>query len=61
MQARNSTGAAPEIQISNFGKINDHVYRGAQPKARDLKEFVFEYYAQLQTDAVAAASKSGGL
>ena len=31
-----AAGAAPAVQIDNFGRVNDHFYRGAQPDAQDL-------------------------
>ena len=33
-----STSAAPLVQIDNFGRINEHYYRGAQPTERDVAD-----------------------
>lgn len=38
VQAKDSTMAALKIRVSNFGKVNDHYYRGAQPKGRDYAD-----------------------
>jgi tyrosine-protein phosphatase SIW14 len=32
--------AAPPVQIENFGRVNDHYYRGAQPNGNDLADLV---------------------
>ena len=33
-----SAGVAPLVHIDNFGRINDHYYRGAQPTDRDVAD-----------------------
>jgi hypothetical protein len=32
------SAAASAIRIDNFGRINDHYFRGAQPTAQDLAD-----------------------
>ncbi len=32
---RRTAGDSLAVDIDNFGKVNDHIYRGAQPKGRD--------------------------
>lgn len=67
VQARNSTVAAPEIQISNFGKINDHYFRGAQPRDgdyADLAAFGVKTIVDLREDSEGFApslAKQAGL
>jgi protein tyrosine/serine phosphatase len=34
----NSTTAFPNIRVKNFGQMDDHFYRGAQPEERDYKD-----------------------
>src|SRR5262245_19628559 len=36
--AAKSTDALAAIRIDNFGKIDDHYYRGAQPEASDYAD-----------------------
>lgn len=38
MAARGSDNALSKIRISNFGKVNDQYYRGAQPGSRDYAD-----------------------
>jgi tyrosine-protein phosphatase SIW14 len=35
-----SAAAVPAVQIDNFGRVNDHYYRGAQPDERDFADLV---------------------
>ncbi len=66
VQARDSTVAA-NIHISNWGKVNDHYYRGAQPKGDDyanLAAFGVKTIVDLRNDAEAFApslAKKAGL
>jgi tyrosine-protein phosphatase SIW14 len=32
---KQTAGGRVAVDIENFGKVNDHIYRGAQPKGRD--------------------------
>ena len=65
MQANDSTVKAPDI--SNFGKVHDGYYRGAQPEGRDyahLAAFGVKTIVDLRNDAEGFASdlaKKAGL
>lgn len=37
---KDKRGAVEECGIKNFGKVNDHIYRGGQPGADEYKELV---------------------
>lgn len=66
VQAKSST-AVTKIQISNFGKVSDQYYRGAQPKGRDfadLAAFGVKTIVDLRNDAESFApelAKRAGL
>lgn len=32
------SGSAPEVEISNFGKVTDNLYRGAQPRDEEYRQ-----------------------
>jgi protein tyrosine/serine phosphatase len=36
--AQGASGSSSSIQISNFGRVDDRYYRGAQPSGRDYKD-----------------------
>lgn len=65
VDASNST-AAVSIRISNFGKVNDHYYRGAQPKGRDYADLaafgvktIIDLRDDAESDAPDLAKKAG--
>ena len=35
---KRSAGGAAAVDIENFGKVNDHFYRGAQPRGRNYEQ-----------------------
>jgi tyrosine-protein phosphatase SIW14 len=38
LQARSSSNGTPSLRISNFGKVSDVLYRGAQPASHDYAD-----------------------
>src|SRR5437016_4287599 len=37
-QQRDQSRGTVNVKVSNFGQINDHIYRGAQPKGNDYHQ-----------------------
>jgi protein tyrosine/serine phosphatase len=63
---RQTARASADVTIKNFGKVNDHLYRGAQPEGDDYRQLVatgVKTIVDLRSDnepgARAAAEKAG--
>jgi tyrosine-protein phosphatase SIW14 len=60
-QSRKAAAEAAGVDLPNFGQINDHYYRGAQPTPRqydDLKAIGVKTIVDLRNDAQAYARQS---
>lgn len=63
---KSDTASSTAVSISNFGKVNDHLYRGSQPKGRQYQELraigvktVVDLRADAQGNARAEAERAG--
>jgi protein tyrosine/serine phosphatase len=65
-QGRVKEADKTSIKISNFGRVNDHIYRGEQPKGDDYRELValgvktiVDLRGDNERDAQASAERAG--
>jgi protein tyrosine/serine phosphatase len=63
---KRTTGANAGIDIENFGKVNDHFYRGAQPEGRNYEQLaafgiktVVDLREDAREDARSATERAG--
>ena len=63
---KRATGDRAAVDIENFGKVNDHFYRGAQPKARNYEQLaalgiktIVDLREDARDDARSATERAG--
>jgi uncharacterized protein (TIGR01244 family) len=64
--SKQTDGGRVAVSIENFGKVNDHFYRGAQPKGQDYEQLaalgiktVVDLREDSKSDARSAAERAG--
>jgi len=63
---KRAAGGRVAVEIENFGKVNDHFYRGAQPKGRNYEQLaalgiktIVDLREDVRDDAQSAAERAG--
>jgi len=63
---KRAAGGRVAVDIENFGKVNDHLYRGSQPKGRDYEQLaalgvktIVDLQEDTRDDARSATERAG--